>query len=212
MRHTSDKFAEDPLRVLRAMQFIARFGLSPRARRPSSCARRSRFENLAPERVFEEWKKLLLKGSEISGGLNFLRDCGWIKYFPELAACSGCPQDPEWHPRATFSSTRDSVSTISAAHRTGDDREDLVVGLAVLCHDFGKPLCTAFGEDGKIHSYGHDVLGARPAREFLGRLTREKSLVEEVVVLVERHMAVLDLWRSGRGIPPYAGLPERWGA
>lgn len=198
LRHTSDKFAEDPLRVLRAMQFIARFGLSPAPETVELCSNIP-FENLAPERVFEEWKKLLLKGSEISGGLNFLRDCGWIKYFPELAACAGCPQDPEWHPEGDVFVHTGFCLDHFAAHRTGDDREDLVVGLAVLCHDFGKPLCTAFGEDSKIHSYGHDVLGARPAREFLGRMTREKSLVEEVVVLVERHMAVLDLWRSGAG-------------
>ena len=55
-------------------------------------------EGLAPERIFEEWKKLLLKGKTISRGLNFLRDTTWLRFFPELEALVDCHQDPEWHP------------------------------------------------------------------------------------------------------------------
>lgn len=198
LRHTSGKFAEDPLRVLRAMQFIARFSLAPAPETVEICSKIP-FENLAPERVFEEWKKLVLKGLKISDGLAFLRDCGWIKYFPELAKCVGCEQDPEWHPEGDVFAHTGFCMDYFAKTRTGDEREDLIVGLAVLCHDFGKPLCTTVGDDGKIHSYGHDILGVRPTRSFLERMTREKSLIEDVCVLVERHMAILDLWRSKAG-------------
>lgn len=198
LRHTSERFSEDPLRVLRAMQFAARFSMSVAPETVELCSTIP-FENLPIERVFEEWKKLLLKGRKISLGLNFLRDCGWLKYFPELAATSGCEQDPFWHPEGdVFTHTGFALDAFASA-RTGDDREDLVVGLAVLCHDFGKPRCTSVGDDGKIHSYGHDILGREPTISFLSRLTREKSLVEEVVPLVERHMAILDLWRSNAG-------------
>ena len=198
LRHTSGKFAEDSLRVLRAMQFIARFGLVPAPETVALCAEIP-FGGLAPERVFEEWKKLILKGIKISDGLNFLRDCGWVKYFPELAACVGCPQDPQWHPEGDVFVHTGFCLDHFAKERIGDEREDLIVGLAVLCHDLGKPLCTKRGDDGKIHSYGHDILGVKPTLKFLGRMTREKSLIEQVCVLVERHMAVLDLWRSGAG-------------
>lgn len=198
LRHTSERFSEDPLRVLRAMQFAARFSMSVAPETVELCSTIP-FENLPIERVFEEWKKLLLKGRKISLGLNFLRDCGWLKYFPELAATNGCEQDPFWHPEGdVFTHTGFALDAFASA-RTGDDREDLVVGLAVLCHDFGKPRCTSVGDDGKIHSYGHDILGREPTISFLSRLTREKSLVEEVVPLVERHMAILDLWRSNAG-------------
>ena len=198
LRHTSDKFSEDPLRVLRAMQFAARFSLDVAPETVKLCSSIP-FEGLPQERVFEEWKKLLLKGRRISLGLNFLRDCDWIKYFPELAATVGCPQDASWHPEGdVFTHTGLSLDAY-AGYRTGNEREDLVVGLAVLCHDFGKPKCTTVGSDGKIHSYAHDVLGVEPTRRFLARLTREKSLIEEVVPLVERHMAILDLWRMKAG-------------
>lgn len=198
LRHTSERFAEDPLRVLRAMQFAARFDFGVAPETVALCSAIP-FENLPCERVFEEWKKMLLKGVKISRGLDFLRDCGWVKYFPELAACVGCAQDPEWHPEGdVFVHTGFCLDTF-AKERIGDEREDLVVGLAVLCHDFGKPLCTVKGPDGRIRSRGHDILGAKPAERFLNRLTREKSLIADVVPLVERHMAILDLWRNRCG-------------
>lgn len=198
LRHTSERFAEDPLRVLRAMQFAARFDFGVAPETVALCSTIP-FENLPRERVFEEWKKMLLKGVKISRGLDFLRDCGWVKYFPELAACVGCVQDPEWHPEGdVFTHTGFCLDTF-AKERIGDEREDLVVGLAVLCHDFGKPLCTVKDPDGRIRSRGHDVLGAKPTERFLNRLTREKSLIADVVPLVERHMAILDLWRNQCG-------------
>ena len=198
LRHTSDRFAEDPLRVLRAMQFAARFNMEVCPETVGLCSR-IKMEALPAERVFEEWKKLILKGKKISIGLKFLRDCGWIKYFPELAATVGCEQDPSWHPEGdVFTHTMHCMDSF-AADRIGDDKEDLIVGLAVLCHDFGKPLCTRRGNDGKIHSYAHDVLGAGPARTFLERLTRERALIDAVIPLVERHMAILDMWRSNAG-------------
>lgn len=198
LRHTSERFKEDPLRVLRAMQFAARFQMEVAPETIAMCASIG-FENLARERVFEEWKKLLLKGRKISLGLNFLRDCGWVKYFPELAACVGCQQDPEWHPEGdVFAHTAYCLDSF-ALDRIGDEREDLVVGFAILCHDFGKPLCTVKCEDGRIRSHGHDVLGRVPTRSFMERITREKALIDGVIPLVERHMAILELWRANAG-------------
>ena len=86
-----------PLRVLRAMQFIARFNLKTHPNTLQIC-RSMGMEDLPPERLFEEWKKLLLQGNDLTAGLTFLKDCGWIKYFPEIEALIGCEQDPEWHP------------------------------------------------------------------------------------------------------------------
>ena len=97
LRHGSEKFCEDPLRVLRGMQFVARFDLDPAPETVEVC-RRMTPEGLAPERLFEEWSKLLVKGVKIGKGLNFLRDTGWVKYYPELHRLIGCRQAPEWHP------------------------------------------------------------------------------------------------------------------
>ena len=198
LRHTSERFSEDPLRVLRAMQFAARFNLDVASETVELCSK-IEMENLPAERIFEEWKKLILKGGEISRGLFFLRDCGWVKYFKELADMVDCPQDPRWHPEGDVYVHTAYCMDSFAKKRIGDEREDLIVGLAVLCHDMGKPKCTSIGDDGAIHSYGHDIAGGKVARRFLENLTREKSIAEEVVSLVERHMAVLDLWRSSAG-------------
>ena len=88
LRHVGEHFAEDPLRVLRGMQFVARFGLDPAPETVEVC-RAMTPEGLASERLMGEWSKLLLQGVEISKGLNFLRDTGWVQYYPELVALIG---------------------------------------------------------------------------------------------------------------------------
>lgn len=197
LRHTSDKFAEDPLRVLRAMQFLARFELSPAPETVTLCAAIEP-EGLPRERVFEEWRKLVVLGRAPSRGLAFLRDCGWVRYFPELAALIGCAQDPAWHPEGdVWIHTLHCMDAFAAA-RTGEAREDLIVGLAVLCHDLGKPATTAF-QDGRWRSLGHDVAGTEPTRAFLDRLTGEKELVAAVVPLVVEHLRPVELYLAGAG-------------
>ncbi|MDR2844503.1 MAG: polynucleotide adenylyltransferase, partial [Puniceicoccales bacterium] len=137
LRHTSAAFAEDPLRVLRAMQFAARFLLTPAPETVALCSQIEP-EGLPPERIFEEWSKLILKGVKPSRGLAFLRDCGWVSYYPELVALVGCEQDPHWHPEGDVWNHTLHCLDAFAEKRTGDAWEDLVVGLAVLCHDLGK--------------------------------------------------------------------------
>ncbi len=198
IRHTSDKFAEDPLRVLRAMQFAARFDFEVAPQTVELCSKIP-MENLPKERIFQEFKKLILKGKKISRGLAFLRDCKWVKYFPELSAMVGCPQDPVWHPEGDVYTHTMLCMDSFARDRIGDEKEDTIVGLAVLCHDMGKPLCTKKDASGRIRSLGHDILGGPVAEKFLRRISDEKVLLDGVKVLVERHMAILDLWRSNAG-------------
>ncbi len=200
LRHVSPKFAEDPLRVLRGMQFIARFGLTPAPETVALC-RAMTMEGLPPERLFEEWGKLLTKGAHIGAGLAFLRETGWVRYFPELRRLIDCPQDPSWHPEGdvwnhtclcldAFARRRAEVGAGAA--------EDLVVGLAVLCHDFGKPLVTRF-DRGRYRSPGHDAAGVEPTLAFLRRLTNEERLLREVPPLVANHMQPFSLWRAQAG-------------
>ena len=200
LRHVSDHFREDPLRVLRGMQFSARFRLDPAPETIAVC-RAMEPEGLPPERLFGEWEKLLVKGVEISKGLGFLRDTGWVKYYPELAALIGCKQAPEWHPEGdvwnhtlccldAFAEARDREPPLPAD-------EALVVGLAVLCHDFGKPATSAYDPVVKrIRSLGHDEAGVAPTLSFLGRLTNEERLLREVPPLVRLHMRPFAMWRD----------------
>lgn len=199
LRHVSERFREDPLRVLRGMQFVARFDLASAPETIEIC-RGMTMENLPPERLFEEWAKFLTKGVAMSGGLKFLRDVGWVEYFPELKALIGCRQDPAWHPEGDVWTHTGLCLDAFARHRTGDRAEDVLVGFAVLCHDFGKPATTAFDPvKRRIRSLGHDVAGVKPTLAFLRRFTNEERLLREVPPLVKYHMQPYAMYRSHAG-------------
>ena len=199
LRHVSPKFVEDPLRVLRGMQFVARFDLTPAEETVAVC-RTIDIEGLPPERLFEEWSKLLTKGVAMSKGLEFLRATGWVRYFPELERLIGCRQDPKWHPEGDVWEHTKLCLDAFARHRIGDKAEDLVVGLAVVCHDFGKPATTFTDpRTGHIRSLGHDEKGVEPTLSFLRRLTNEERLLKEVPPLVQCHMQPFAFWKSKCG-------------
>ena len=225
LRHVSAHFVEDPLRVLRGMQFVARFDLTPAPDTIAIC-RTMVPEGLASERLFGEWSKLLTQGVRISKGLEFLRDVGWTRYYPELERLIGCRQDPEWHPEGdvwnhtlccldAFAKERVArlrgcevaglrgceVAGLRGCEVAGGEgqlnSEDLIVGLAVLCHDFGKPACTSYDPVKKrIRSLGHDEEGVAPTLSFLKRLTNEERILKEVPPLVRLHMRPFAMWRD----------------
>ncbi|MBT3637031.1 MAG: HD domain-containing protein [Opitutae bacterium] len=195
LRHVGPAFSEDPLRVLRGMQFIARFNLQPAEETVQLC-RNIPIEHLPPERLFEEWKKLIVKGKTPSLGLHFLKDVNWLRHFPELESLVDCEQDPEWHPEGDVWVHTLHCMDAFARERIGDEWEDLVVGLAVLCHDLGKPLTSYKSEDGRIRSPKHEPKGEDPTRSFLGRLTNQVDLTEQVVPLVRRHLAPRVLYKD----------------
>ncbi|MGE4551405.1 MAG: polynucleotide adenylyltransferase [Opitutales bacterium] len=188
LRHVGPAFVEDPLRVLRGMQLGARFNLTAAPETVELC-KSIDLEGLAKERIFEEWKKLILKGQSISMGLTFLRETTWLRFFPELEALVDCPQDSEWHPEGDVWTHTLHCMDAFAAQRVDDSWEDLVVGLAVLCHDFGKPETTEICPDGRIRSPKHEKEGADPTRSFLARMTNQKDLFDQVIPLVKRHLA-----------------------
>ncbi|MDD2765604.1 MAG: polynucleotide adenylyltransferase [Opitutaceae bacterium] len=197
LRHTSGHFAEDPLRVLRGMQFCARYELQASPATIALCQTLDP-SHLPPERIWGEWTKLILKGRKPCAGLEFLRQCGWVNHFPELAALIGVPQSAEWHPEGDVWSHTLHCLDAYAGTRTGIAREDLIVGLAVLCHDFGKPATTLL-DDGKWKAHGHEAAGEAPSRQFLSRMTDEADLIQEVAALVTRHMVPDNLYQLAQG-------------
>lgn len=209
LRHTSEHFVEDPLRVLRGMQLCARYSLAPAPATVDLCCGMS-MEDLPAERIFEEWRKLLVLGVTPSLGLDFLRRAGWTAHFPELQALIGCPQDPRWHPEGDVWTHVLHCLDVFARERVQDPWEDLVVGLAVLCHDMGKPLTTRRTERG-IRSLGHDVEGEEIARAFLSRLTAQAALLEQVLPLVREHAHPAQLHAAGAGDAAVRRLAQRTG-
>jgi tRNA nucleotidyltransferase (CCA-adding enzyme) len=192
LRHVSDRFGEDSLRVLRGMQLAARFELNAAPETLTLCRTLTQ-EGLPSERLLEEWKKLLVRGVKPSLGLRFLHDCGWLRFYPELAALEGCPQDPEWHPEGDVWVHTLHALDWFASERTGDPDEDWIVGLGVLCHDLGKPATTR-SDFGRITSRGHEPEGVEPARRFLERLTNQQDLIDAVIPLVLCHLRPRDLF------------------
>ena len=205
LRHVSEHFSEDPLRVLRAMQFVARFNMKVVPETVQICSEMTQDE-LPPERLAGEWEKLLLKGQVPSSGLKFLRNCGWVRYYPELNALIDCHQTPVWHPEGDVWNHTMLCLDEAAKLRNGNDDDDLVLMLAVLCHDFGKPATTFIREDGKIVSPGHDTAGIKPALSFISRIWGRKDLPERVLPLVEHHMKPAQLVQGNAGAKAYRRL------
>ncbi|MDR1255532.1 MAG: HD domain-containing protein [Puniceicoccales bacterium] len=200
LRNVSAKFSEDPLRVLRGMQFAARFGMVA-SDGVIELANELTPNELSPERVFCEWKKLIVFGVKLSMGLRFLKDCKWTQFFPEIDALIHCDQDPYHHPEGNVFEHTCLALDLYAADRTGSREDDLAVGFATLCHDFGKPQTATVDERG-IHHYGHGAAGVLLLRKFLGSMRAPKRLISDVEVLVKHHMAVRDIFKKVSGREP----------
>ena len=165
-----DTFADDSLRVLRALQFAARFELTLEDEAKAICQEIS-LDDLPAERVWGEIEKLLLAARRPSIGFALALELGVIDaLFPELKALVGCGQEPEWHPEGDV--WVHTLQVIDRARERIDDLERaqaLTVMLGALCHDLGKPATTAF-IDGRIRSPFHEEAGVAPTTAMLDRL------------------------------------------
>lgn len=165
-------FVEDPLRVLRAAQFAARFGFEVDSKTRSLCATMD-LTTLPGERVFGELEKALLKASRPSAFFEKLRLMDQLSvWFAEVEALVGVPQNAAYHPEGDV-----WTHTLQVLDRAAELKEEacypLGLLLASVCHDLGKAAVLQ-EVDGTIHAYGHEKEGVPLARRLLGRLTREQ--------------------------------------
>lgn len=199
------RFADDPLRGLRVAQFAARFAMEPDPELRALCAALD-LSGLPGDRLRTEFDKLLLQAAKPGAGLEVLRTTGMLRFFPELLALIGVPQDPKWHPEGDV--WIHTVMTIDAAAglREGVDDAELMYG--ALCHDLGKPECTE-EIDGRIRSFDHDTAGIEPTRRFLRRLQVSNEFEARVVGLVAHHLAPAMLHGSDAKPRAYRRLARR---
>jgi len=192
LRHINDEtFIEDPLRVYRAVQFCARFDYVLAKETFRLCKKmveQGMLEELAKERIYIEFKKLLLKSPKPSVGFELMRELGILKYYPELEALIDIPQSPKWHPEGDV-----WVHTLMCVDKmvtlkTGDEKHDLKMMFAILCHDLGKATHTQITPE-KISAIGHELAGLEPTESFLYRLTDEHDFIKSILPLVEHHLA-----------------------
>jgi poly(A) polymerase len=184
-----ERFAEDHLRLLRAVRFAARldFEIEPRTF--------AAIQSLAPkiklisaERIRDELLKLF-RPPHAARGLVLLRDSGLLApVSPELAATISCGQSPEYHPEGTvFEHIRLMLEKLPPG-------ADELLPWAVLLHDIAKPVTAERdATTGAIHFYGHEKTGAELARAILNRLRFPKKQIDEIAACVLHHMQFKDV-------------------
>ena len=176
-REPLETFNDDPLRMLRAIRlavqlgFVLDPGLLPAMRR---LRERARPPVLSVERINEELRKMLLS-AQPDRAIQLLDAGGLLEVLlPEVYACHGVEQRG-WHTRDVFGHTLEAVR---------HTEPDLVLRLAALFHDVGKPRTAT--PDGAFH--GHDEVGSQMAAEALARLRFSNADVESVSRLVRLHL------------------------
>ncbi len=178
-------FSDDPLRMLRAAQFAARFGyrLTDRTTAAMSAAA-PLIGSVSGERIGEEFAKLMLAGAP-SAGIEILRETGLLaQLWPELLEGLEVDQN-DWHAYDVY---RHNLATLDAA-----PPGDLTLRLAALLHDVGKPRTAAPREDGRGNTfYQHEHVGAEMVPALLARLRLPTETVDTVVHLVRQHMYAAD--------------------
>jgi tRNA nucleotidyltransferase (CCA-adding enzyme) len=202
LRAVDDRtFADDPLRVWRAVQLAARlrFSVAPETTAlMRAMVARGDLAELSRERLTDELRKLLGDAEAPSVGLAVARETGALAVsFPEIEALAATPQDPEWHPEGdVYTHTAMVVDAAAAVVRARrwelDDAERLHVVLAALLHDLGKPATTARAvKDGRerIVSPRHEAEGEAPARAVLERLTFGDEAARAALAVVRHHLA-----------------------
>ena len=197
IRHVDDKsFGEDPLRVLRAAQFAARFNFNI-ADETKTIMSKMDLSTLSKERIYEEMKKALLKSNKPSTFFEILRKVNQLDYwFPEVKALIDCKQDPTYHPEGdvwTHTMLTLDYAATNLKYTVSNPEYFLVTA---LCHDFGKPLSVTIDDDNKIHNYNHENIGVDVAKTFLSRLNLDSGLNKYVCNMIRYHMQPHRLFNS----------------
>ncbi len=181
------RFSEDPLRAIRLVRFQAQLGYSMEAgTREAAKEARNALESVSVERLREEFSKILISVRPAEGLMNLL-ELGFLDlYSPELVTCVDFEQN-RFHRADVFRHTLEVVQ---------NTEPDLVLRLAALFHDIGKPpTLSVEGED--RHFFLHEKVGAEMTEEILTRLKYPNSIVDQVVTLVRTHMRPLDAGPPG---------------
>ncbi len=195
LRHAGASFVDDPLRVLRAVQFAARFSFKLAPETIDLCATMvDEHATLPLERIWGEWDKWAVKSVRPSRGLEVLAQTGWIRHYPELASLRGTPQETQWHPEGdVFVHTQHCLDELTSSDgwKASTPQRRRILAFAVLAHDFGKPQTTQYAEKRGVMRWvspGHESAGGPLAETFMQRIGSPKDLIEPVRTLVVHHM------------------------
>ncbi|HEX3257202.1 MAG TPA: CCA tRNA nucleotidyltransferase [Pseudonocardia sp.] len=180
-----ESFADDPLRMLRAARFVAQLGFTPAPRVVAAMtAMAAELGRITPERVQVELSKLLM-GAHPRRGLELLVDTGLAEVvLPEVPAMRLAIDEHMQH-KDVYTH---SLVVLEQAIGRETDGPDLVLRLAALLHDVGKPDTRRREPDGRVSFHHHEVVGAKLVRKRLRALRYPKVIVDEVAQLVFLHL------------------------
>jgi poly(A) polymerase len=184
-RDPHEIFYEDPLRMLRAVRFTVQLGftLDPAAAQAIR-EQAERLKIVSIERIQTEFTRLM-DSPQAAAGLQMLLEMGLLSQFAEpLLPMVGCTQN-DYH---LYDVWGHSLKTVENIDPTGLEIPAWEVRLAALLHDVGKPATKSVDEDGTIHFYEHDRVGAQIARDWLRTLRYSNETIERIATLVRLHM------------------------
>ena len=185
--HPEERFAEDHLRLLRAIRFAAQldYHIEP-VTLAAVQAQAALIATISAERVRDELCKLF-SPPHAARGLDLLLESGLLEHvLPELVATIDCDQSPDFHPEGSvFNHIRLMLSLMpkDASH---------LLPWTVLLHDIAKPQTSSVGEDGRIHFYAHEKIGAEMTENILRRLRFPRADIEAAAQTVCHHMQFKD--------------------
>ncbi|HKE65318.1 MAG TPA: CCA tRNA nucleotidyltransferase [Micromonosporaceae bacterium] len=180
-----DSFADDPLRMLRAARFVGRLGFTIADDvRAAMTAMAADLGRIAVERIKDEFAKLMVANDPVAG-VRLLIETGLADVFlPEVAGLRLEIDEHAQH-KDVYEHT---LAVIRNAINLEPDGPDLVLRLAALMHDVGKPATKAVGPDGRVSFHHHEIVGARLTKQRLRALRFPKDVVSDVAALVALHL------------------------
>lgn len=183
-------FSEDPLRMLRAARFMSKLDLKPQADLVEAMKILSdRLKIVSMERINDEFNKLLLTDKP-RPGIELLVETGVAEHFlPELPALK-LEIDEHHHHKDVYQhslTVLDQVIDLETKHQPQIEA-DLVLRIAALLHDIGKPKTRKFEGEGRVSFHHHEVVGARLAKKRLEKLRYSNEIIEQVCLLIELHL------------------------
>lgn len=185
LRHVSDAFAEDPVRILRVAKFAARFRSLDFTIAPETMdlmrqmVRNGEIDALVPDRVWKE-TETALRGRSVRTYFEVLRECGALGVLlPEVDALFGVPQPEKWHPEIDT-----GLHVLMVLDQAETMSNDLEVRFAALTHDLGKGITP----QAQLPSHpGHEIRGCRLIRELATRLPVPKASRDLALIVAEFH-------------------------
>ena len=180
--NADDRFNEDALRIIRALRFASIYGFEISSDTSSSIHRNAELlNNIAVERINVELCKLLFGQGALDILLNYSDVMATI--IPELKPCIGFNQNNRYHQYTIYDHIAHAVSNYTG--------QDMIVKVALLLHDIGKPLCYTEDENGG-HFYGHGQPSRDLAEGIVKRLKFDNYTQKNVVELVLYHDSVIE--------------------